>query len=217
MIRLIPYRISILSLLAILPFAACDLPEEDLTADSGSTTKDAGGDDAATNPCDAYTDMGTFTTATTKAKTKFDDGYQVQRIFFTGFDDSTTYGSLSIIKIVAYQGLNGYPTGTSSSVDLSQIGQADGDGFLVKHGIDCDDRGRLCETWFWAYQGSASISAIDWSTPEGSTFSGDLSQVLFREVTIDADELPTPVANGCSFTLANFSWSGTVSLASGQD
>ncbi len=179
---------------------------------------DAGSSDTLTPlSCDDFADMSDFVTASSKAKTKFDDDYLVQRIFFTGFDDGSTYGRLSIVKIVAYDGLNGYPDSAGASVDLSLIGQADRDGFLVKHGIDCDSQGHICQTWLWAYSGTASISAIDWSDPVGSEFAGSLSELLFREVTLGVDELPTLVADGCSFTLSSFSWSETVSLAAGDD
>ena len=69
----------------------------------------------------------------------------------------------------------------------------------------------------WAYEGTANISAIDWSDPVGSSFAGTLSDVLFREVTLDVDEMPVLVPDGCSFTLSSFTWSETVSLAAGTE
>ena len=172
--------------------------------------------DSATRPtCDGFRDLAGFVAVARKAKTKHDDGYGVQRIFFTGGDDRSTYGTYSIIKIVAYEGLVAYPATAGSTIALSQVGFNDRDGFVVKHGIDCDDRGRDCQTWLLAYDGLATVTGIDWAVPVGSVFSGSLTDVLFREVTFDGSELPTPVPGGCAFTLSTFSWSEGVTVASG--
>ncbi len=210
---------------------ALDAGSDGDTEDSGvdGDTEDSGGDgdtdgtrpdgdtegSGETTDCEEFPDLDTFPTVTEKAKTKWDEERETQRIFYTGGDDGTAYSAYSIIKITAFEDHTSYPEESGAVIDLSAVGRNEGDGFLVRIGIDCDERGHLCSRWFWAYEGTATVSSIDWSEPEGSTFAGSLTDVLFREVTLDADELPIPVPEGCVFRLSRCAWDHTATSAAG--
>ena len=173
------------------------------------------GDGGSSATCEAFPNIETFTTVTEKSKTKRDDERDTQRIFYTGGDDGVAYDAYSILKITAYEDFTGFPADSGAVIDLGEIGTNAGDGFLVRIGVDCDEQGRLCNRWFWAYAGEAIVSSIDWTTPDGSTFAGSLTDILFREVTLDENELPVLVAEGCSFTMESFAWEHAVTVAGG--
>ena len=118
-----------------------------------------------------------------------------------------TEDASSILSVASYADWAG-PT-SPGSYSLDGINYADC-GLCLILSAECD--GTSCAKTFYADAGDVDIDAIGFG--EGEQFSGMLRDVVFTEVTIDAESfVSTPVPGGETWLIDDFAFNGFVSSA----
>jgi hypothetical protein len=171
-----------------------------VTEDTGTVDPDAQVEDTVTEPDPPPTgdyDRVGFTAAQVRVTS---DG---ANITFQG----QTEDASSILSVASYADWAG-PT-SPGSYSLDGINYADC-GLCLILSAECD--GTSCAKTFYADAGDVDIDAIGFG--EGEQFSGMLRDVVFTEVTIDAESfVSTPVPGGETWLIDDFAFNGFVSSA----
>lgn len=193
-------------------------PADGDAGDDGGTSGDDGGtsgDDGQPVTCADFHDLSSFVPVEVKGKTKFDAEHQAQKTWIKATDDGSTFGKISQLRVFAWEGLPGYPAAPGAVIELSTIDYNTDAGFRIQIGYDFDEVSKEAQKYFVAMSGTATVTAIDWVNPVGSTFAGTVTGATLVECEFDAEENPIPVPDGCQFSLSSFTWESELTLATG--
>jgi len=182
--------------------------DDDVGDDDDSTDEALGDDDDSTEPAgddDDATDPPDTTSCTYEGfpalmhQAILDDTDPTHPLFTYQVRDSE-YAPFDELRLTSYQAEPYYGPSTPGSYSLAGTNYADCALCAVLI-TDCNDE-YSCDTVFFASAGEIDIWSMGGA---GSTFSATLNDVVFQEVTIDANTyVSTPVAGGDTWCVDGF-------------
>lgn len=172
--------------------------------DDGSsvTIVDGGGGDSGPVTCLASSAYGAVTPTTQEAHSALNmDGMTDYWVFL----DLNQEAMPDVLLVDLYTGFGAFETGipaTGATVQLTGAESSfDSCGACVSIQVDYTDAGPADDKYI------ADGGTMNLTSATAMTFSGNLSNVTFRHVNVDADGVATPHPDGCTATLSSIAFS----------